>query len=92
MSSNPSIIQVPSIDEIARSLKDIAPANAAITVGYIGNLERWGDNRSWSFFKSVAGEKCQRWPAHGCNSAADLQSLAWTRADLLAEWAMRASH
>ena len=92
MSSNPSIIQVPSIDEIARSLKDIAPANAAITVGYIGNVERWGDNRSWRFFKSVAGRPCECWPPYGCDSAAALQSLAWTRADLLAEWAMRASH
>lgn len=40
--------------EIAADMRVRYPA-AGVTWGYIGNLERWGDSRSWRFFSRIPG-------------------------------------
>jgi hypothetical protein len=32
---------------------------ASVSFGYIGNLERWGDDRSWTFFSAIPGPNQQ---------------------------------
>jgi len=39
-------------DELKKQLAEKYP-QIGLTFGYIGNLERWGDDRSWYFFTKV---------------------------------------
>lgn len=41
-----------TIEDLRTQLQAEYP-NAGITVGYIGNVERWGDNRSWYVFTKL---------------------------------------
>jgi len=41
-----------SLEGLKRTLASRYP-EIGLTVGYLGNVERWGDERSWMFFTKV---------------------------------------
>jgi hypothetical protein len=43
-----------------KNVKALAVELPGITFGYIGNVERWGDDRSWEIFLPHPGRQVRR--------------------------------
>lgn len=60
--------EVETMDDVAEFLSEIS--GRKVTFGYIGNIERWGDDRSFRLFANDSGGKCISYG--GFDTSADL--------------------
>lgn len=66
---DPSTPEQKAIYACEAEIRDLAKATPGVTFGYIGNFERWGDDRSlylWIDARDQAGQQVALW---NCNAA-----------------------